>query len=47
VQSVFLTVFAEKWRKFASKGEFSLEVFNTTGLLDRASLDERMAVLLE
>jgi len=38
---------AEKWRKFASKGEFSLEVFNTTGLLDRASLDERMAVLLE
>jgi len=37
---------AETWPKMSSKGRFNLEIFNTTGLLDRATLEERMRVLL-
>ena len=37
---------AESWPKYATKGRFSLEVFNTTGILDRATLEERLGVLL-
>ena len=37
---------AENWRGRTSKGLFSLEVFNFTGLLDRATLEERLGVLL-
>lgn len=37
---------AEHWPKFSKNGAFTLEVFNTTGILDRATLEERMGVLL-
>ena len=37
---------AENWPKHSHSGRFSLEVFNTTGLLDRTALEERMGVLL-
>ena len=37
---------AENWPKYSKTGKFSLEVFNTTELLDRAVLEERMNVLL-
>jgi len=37
---------AEHWEERANKDSFSLEVFNFTGLLDRATLEERVAVLL-
>lgn len=38
---------AENWKKHAPSGKFSLEVFNTTGILDRAVLEERMKVFLK
>ena len=37
---------AETWPKHSESGKFSLEVFNMTGILDRATLEERLAVLL-
>lgn len=36
---------AENWREYSGSGEFSLELFNMTGLLDRATLEERLNVL--
>ena len=38
---------AENWPKHASKGKFSLEIFNMTGLLNRNALEERLSVLLK
>ncbi len=38
---------AENWKAMSSTGKFSLEVFNTTGILDRASLEERLRLLLK
>jgi hypothetical protein len=38
---------AENWPKHAPSGKFSLEIFNMTGLLDRAALEERVSVLLK
>jgi len=37
---------AEQWPKFASGEAFSIEIFNTTGILDRQTLEERMQILL-
>jgi hypothetical protein len=36
---------AEHWQDYSQSGQFSLEVFNTTGVLDRSSLEERLGVL--
>jgi hypothetical protein len=36
---------AEHWQNYSQSGQFSLEVFNTTGVLDRSSLEERLGVL--
>ncbi len=41
-----LKYLAETWRTHRPEGDFDLEVFNATGILDRTALDERMAVLL-
>ncbi|RKZ65911.1 MAG: hypothetical protein DRQ48_11215 [Gammaproteobacteria bacterium] len=38
---------AENWPKHAPTGKFSLEIFNMTGLLTRATLEERVSVLLK
>jgi len=38
---------AENWRKYSKSGDFSLQVFNMTGLLDRQELETRMKVLLK
>lgn len=37
---------AETWKDHAGDAPFNLEVLNATGVLDRVTLDERMAVLL-
>ena len=37
---------AETWPKHSVHGKLSLKVFNMTGILDRATLEERLAVLL-
>lgn len=37
---------AENWSERARGGSFSLEVFNFTGILDRATLEERVDVLV-
>lgn len=41
-----LKYIATNWRKFSSKGQFDIEVFNITGILDRQLLDERMKIIL-
>ena len=38
---------AETRPKNSEPGKLSLEVFNMTGILDRATLEERLAVLLK
>ena len=38
---------AETWPKHSESGKLSLEVFNMTGILDRATLEERLAVFLK
>ena len=38
---------AETWPKHSESGKFSLAVFNMTGILDRATLEESLAVLLK
>ncbi|NOZ78646.1 MAG: hypothetical protein GXP48_05600 [Acidobacteria bacterium] len=37
---------AENWEAMSSTGTFYLEIFNATGILDRARLEERLALLL-
>lgn len=37
---------AEKWPEFSKSGKFDLNVFNTTGILDRPLLEQRMKFLL-
>ena len=38
---------AEKWRKYSKDGVFSLEVFNSTGILSRQELEARMGIFLK
>ena len=38
---------AEKWRKYSKEGVFSLEVFNSTGILTRQELEARMGIFLK
>ncbi len=37
---------AEKWTSLAKNDAFNLNIFNTTGILDRTTLEERMKILL-
>lgn len=37
---------AENWREFAAGADFDVEVFNTTGVLSRDRLEERMNLFL-
>lgn len=37
---------AENWHRFAKNEHFDLNVFNATGILDRAVLEQRMEILL-
>lgn len=38
---------AENWMSFTEKGEFSLDVFNFTGILDRTNLKQRLKIFLK
>ncbi|VAW41862.1 hypothetical protein MNBD_DELTA03-1240 [hydrothermal vent metagenome] len=38
---------AENWRSYATNGNFTLDVFNFTGILDRGSLKKRMKIFLK
>ena len=38
---------AENWRTYSEKGEFSLDVFNYTGILDRTNLKRRLQIFLK
>ena len=38
---------AEKWRKYSKDGVFSLDIFNSTGILTRPDLEARMGIFLK
>ncbi len=46
ISAADLKYVAETWTKFAKDGEFNLEVFNATGILDRSELNARMDLFL-
>jgi len=46
ITAVDLKHVAESWEKYSVGGDFNLEVFNTTGILDRPVLQSRMEILL-
>jgi len=37
---------AENWKSYTTGGNFSLDVFNYTGVLDRSTLKKRMKIFL-
>jgi len=45
ISAADLKFVAENWKKFSNAAQFNLEVFNTTGVLNRQTLEERMTVL--
>ena len=46
IAAVDLKHIAETWQKYSDEDRFNLEVFNTTGILDRQTLQNRMEILL-
>lgn len=46
ISAIDLKFIAENWRRFGSGEQFNLELFNTTGILDRPKLEDRMNILL-
>lgn len=47
ITAVDLKHVAESWNKYTDSDEFNLEVFNSTGILDRPTLQDRMEILLK
>ena len=44
ITAVDLKWLAENWRKHSSAEQFNLQILNTTGILDRATLEERLEI---